>query len=530
MDSMVDAVKAANLHEILGVFMIGCILYWVLFYGDRLHSGIPTAGVDPTAWFKAASARTAFMLDGKGVIQKGLEDYPSVFQVVTGTGTKIVLPNRFVEDIKNNPQLSLVDAIHKEFFASYYAFRPYAASKTAFVMTEVVRTKLSNSLGITVLMAGRRIFADGVSEMIGDLADETNCALEDIFGSSTEWQTRNLKAEVLHLIARLSSRVFLGQDMARSEQWLDISKSYTIDSFIAIRMMRQWPAALRSLVYWLSPKCKRVREQVSTSGQLIWPLVEGHRQRKRKALEAGLPAPDGQDTISWMDELADGVDCDVPCGQLILSVVALHTTTELLTQALFDLCHHPELTQPLREEVISVVGDKPLTKAVLFKLRLMDSFLKESQRLHIGDITTMQRFAHAKVVLSDGSTIPRGAKVVTTMEMMMDPTIYPNPEIFDAYRFLKMRESAGQENRWQFVSTCSEHMGFGNGQHACPGRFFAANETKVALCHLLLKYDWKFPDNAQKDGTDVTFGTEFESSLEAKVLLRRRKEEITFKL
>ena len=137
----------------------------------------------------------------------------------------------------------------------------------------------------------------------------------------------------------------------------------------------------------------------------------------------------------------------------------------------------------------------------------------------------MQRLALSKVILSDGSTIPRGAKVVTTTETMVDPTIYTNPETFDAYRFLKMRQCAGQENQWQFVSTCSEHLGFGHGQHACPGRFFAANETKVALCHLLLKYDWKFSDNAQREGTDVTFGTEFESSLEAKVVLRRRKEE-----
>ena len=34
-------------------------------------------------------------------------------------------------------------------------------------------------------------------------------------------------------------------------------------------------------------------------------------------------------------------------------------------------------------------------------------------------------------------------------------------------------------------------MGFGYGEHACPGRFFASNEMKVALSFLLLNYDWK---------------------------------------
>ena len=189
------------------------------------------------------------------------------------------------------------------------------------------------------------------------------------------------------MIARLSSRVFLGQEMARNEKWLNISKSYTVDSFIAIRMMREWPAALRPLIYQFSPECGRVREQVRTAGRLIWPLVEARRQSKRKALEAGLAPPKARDSIAWMDDLADGAECDVPCGQLILSVVALHTTTELLTQALFDLCRHPAIVQPLREEVISVVGDRPLNKATLYNLRLMDSFLKESQRLHVGDIS-----------------------------------------------------------------------------------------------------------------------------------------------
>lgn len=32
-------------------------------------------------------------------------------------------------------------------------------------------------------------------------------------------------------------------------------------------------------------------------------------------------------------------------------------------------------------------------------------------------------------------------------------------------------------------------MPFGYGKHACPGRFFAANEIKVIVINLLRKYD-----------------------------------------
>jgi cytochrome P450 len=48
----------------------------------------------------------------------------------------------------------------------------------------------------------------------------------------------------------------------------------------------------------------------------------------------------------------------------------------------YDLIDHPDYIQLLREEIDSVwkEGDE-LTKAVLNKWKLMDSFMKESQRL-----------------------------------------------------------------------------------------------------------------------------------------------------
>ncbi|KAL2286223.1 hypothetical protein FJTKL_07028 [Diaporthe vaccinii] len=48
-------------------------------------------------------------------------------------------------------------------------------------------------------------------------------------------------------------------------------------------------------------------------------------------------------------------------------------------------------------------------------------------------------------------------------------------------------------------------MGFGHGAHACPGRFFAANEVKIALAHLLMKYDWRLPEG--HDPQDINVGS-----------------------
>ena len=43
--------------------------------------------------------------------------------------------------------------------------------------------------------------------------------------------------------------------------------------------------------------------------------------------------------------------------------------------------------------------------------------------------------------------------------------------------------------RNQFVTTNEQNLGFGYGRHACPGKFFAANEVKMILARLLVTYD-----------------------------------------
>lgn len=131
----------------------------------------------------------------------------------------------------------------------------------------------------------------------------------------------------------------------------------------------------------------------------------------------------------------------------------------------------------------------------------------------------------------------------------MDPETFPEPEKFDAARFLRLREQPGEENRHQFVTTHSSHMSFGHGtysrcsslntnflgtdrdivgNHACPGRFFASNEIKIALSFLLIKYEMRFPPLAPGEKPQVTeMMMETNTvSMPIKVEIRRRKEEI----
>lgn len=93
-----------------------------------------------------------------------------------------------------------------------------------------------------------------------------------------------------------------------------------------------------------------------------------------------------ENLLQLMDDEATGNDArpDKLAGRtLVLTLASSHTTSMAACQALFQLCEHPEYILELREEVRNVVEeDKGWRKTTLTKLRKLDSFIKESQRVH----------------------------------------------------------------------------------------------------------------------------------------------------
>lgn len=343
------------------------------------------------------------------------------------------------------------------------------------LVQNTIRVKLTQFLGL-------------VTE---DLVDETVATVSELFGHGPKWNTIPVRDAIATAVARISSRVFLGKELCRDKRWLEISKTYAIDVFIVSSIMRACPSMLRPLVYWLIPQGRSIRKAVRDTHSIIDPEMQRRKGAIDEALRDGRKLPNTADSLGWMYEGSKGdPNVNYAAGQLAMNLAAIHTTTETTCTALLDICEYPGLADRLRQEIVQVISEFGWTKTSLYKLRLMDSFLKESQRLNPFAVASMNRAVIEDVTLSDGTVLPKGSTVIVASNYM-DPDIYDNPEKFDAARFLDLRRQTGRESTWQFVSPSPAHLLFGFGRHACPGRFFAANEIKILLSHLLLLYDWQ---------------------------------------
>ncbi|KAJ0360013.1 hypothetical protein COL154_007902 [Colletotrichum chrysophilum] len=212
------------------------------------------------------------------------------------------------------------------------------------------------------------------------------------------------------------------------------------------------------------------------------PYIEKRRAARAAALASGKKIPEFYDAIDWADQEAAtrGVTYDPAIMQLAL---------------------HPEYVAPLREEVIHILRSEGLKKSSLHNMKLLDSALKEAQR-------------HKPPGVGD--------RIASDTYRMGDPELHQDPEKWDPYRFIKMAEQPGKANYAQLVVTSPDHLAFGHGDHACPGRFFAAYEIKIIMCHLLLKYDWEALPTTY--ASPMVLGFTNASNPTARVRVRRRKE------
>ncbi|OCK73252.1 cytochrome P450 [Lepidopterella palustris CBS 459.81] len=488
------------------VVTIIVIAAFVLRFDDRPYPGLEIVGKEGKT---TMGAKWHFLKAAPSIIYETAKKTLHPYQVIALGGPLIILPADSMEDLRKDERMTFKAFLEKMFFTHYPGFNGFRSVSDSDIMINSIKQGLTQSLVASIV----------------NLDVETAKALQELFPATDEWRETCFDEMGVEIIARLSSRTFLPEPLCYNKQWLEIAAKYTLDFHMGAFSLRMVPPALRPIAYWFIPYTWKLRAQVRLARKLINPYIDARRAEQQKAMKEGRPPQKVSDALQWIDNAAKGENCDVVAALLGYTLAAVHTTSVTLVNCFYELLSHPEYINELREEVITVFKEEGAwTKPSLTKLRLMDSFMKESQRTSPVTLIPINRVAVENFTLPDGTKVPKGATLGLPVTKMKDGTVFENPEEFDGYRFYKMRQQPGNEQKWQFVSTSNEHVSFGHGKHACPGRFFASNEIKIILAHLLTKYEWKLKDG--KRPKVVSIGTEFMTNPDSKILYRSRVSEI----
>ncbi|ETS79291.1 hypothetical protein PFICI_09144 [Pestalotiopsis fici W106-1] len=429
--------------------------------------------------------RKAFLSTAQDLYNKGYERFKDRVWRLTGTdGERIVIPRCLLDDVKGMPDshISIEKAIEKSNEIKYTGLggKP---NETEFLI-HLIRSDLTHGLG-------------RINERLE--AEVTRTVIEEL-GPCNDWTEAVIYQKMLRIVAIASGNIFLGPELCRSEDWIVPATMYTVDLFTAIGKLKQWSKWTRPIGQYFIPEIKSLHQHRSNAVAWLSPIVA----QRRRMVEQGHELPD--DMLQWMMNKAAeyGVSDDsLALIQLNLGLAAIHTTTLTTTLVLYDIAVQPELVKELRHEIRSVMaanGGK-LTTHALFEMKLLDSVMKESQRINPGNLVRFIRIVEKPITLSDGTHLPAGTHIESAhASIVQDSNLYSNPETFDGHRFMNLRAGAipdplGYKNReqHQFVTATKEFMAFGYGRHACPGRFFAANEIKLILARILLEYEFEMP-------------------------------------
>ncbi|KAJ7918487.1 cytochrome P450 [Mycena leptocephala] len=335
-----------------------------------------------------------------------------------------------------------------------------------------------------------------------DIRNEVVAAFEDLVPATTgEWISVPAMQTILPIVSRVSNRFFIGLK-CRDPDYIKITTQFALDVSADAAWLHITPPILRPIAARLFGHLATAIRGVTKH---LGPILQ-HRLEMDDKYGPDWPNADRpKDMISWL--------LDEARGHPKRRTGFLH--------AFYNLAANLEYVEPLREEIESVLRTEGWTKAAMGKMVKLDSFLKESSRYVPGGAVGTLREVVKDFTFSDGTTVPAGTLVgVPILAEHHDKANYVNGDMFDPFRFSRMREEMGEGFKYSMVTPSSDFLTFGIGRHACPGRFFAVNEQKLIMSHVIMTYDFKLKDGVRPEDEWVAVIGAANST--AEVMFRRR--------
>ncbi|KAI1675961.1 hypothetical protein KJE20_14452 [Pyrenophora tritici-repentis] len=240
----------------------------------------------------------------------------------------------------------------------------------------------------------------------------------------------------------MTSRVFLGERLCRDKEWLQITKEYARNSFMGSEELRQCLPLTRPLMQFFMPACTQLRKFSAAARRLIDPEVQARKRRAEEAIKLGKKPQRSKTPLGWW------------------RLLVVDSSTDNLSKAVVKLCEMPEIVAPLRGEITTVLESTGgWSKLALYRMRLLDSFLKEVQRLAPFTIVGMHRRVMKGYVLSDGTHLPKNSRIMVMNDKLRDSSVYEDPDTFKYDRFARLREQPAKKTStsWPRHLATSQH-------------------------------------------------------------------------
>ncbi|CAF9919928.1 MAG: hypothetical protein ALECFALPRED_001376 [Alectoria fallacina] len=349
------------------------------------------------------------------------------------------------------------------------------------------------------------------------------------FSECKDWSPIQVYPKLLRVVSRINTKTLIGNGLQENNEWIDINtKRHHSTQETFSYPLQSFEYFLHFCVLWLSFSSPNsaVWDCNRRARDIIAPIL-ADRVVREKSGDFKKPL----DSVEWFrDDTNDPKDKNDPelhaLIQLLIGALSVNTTTQLITNSIFNLATQPEYVPILRDEIDNTLREAggKWTMESMAQLEKLDSFIKETLR-HSGHLTlTFHRVAQEPITLSDGTDIPKGSTLFSPANAInFDPEIYPNPETFDGLRFYKLRHASPENvNKFQLTSLTGNQMQFGAGRHACPGRAIAGHQVKLILAHLLEKYELKLKDGEGRP-KPILFQTNQFPNPQGEILFKDRK-------
>jgi cytochrome P450 len=210
-----------------------------------------------------------------------------------------------------------------------------------------------------------------------------------------DWTSINPYHLIAQNFARIATRVMVGPELCEG-RWLTLSRDYINSVTRAPGVVRhKYPAWLRWVAKYIEPTVKAVLKYRREGAELLRPVLEA----RIAELDNTAPQNGGgkerherqhEDAIQWLiEEFRSRGKTPTPDAVAqsiyVIMTAAIDSTSSTALWMLFDLLEHPDARAEIREEILRVSGGSPdfaWTRQALGELRVLDSFMRESLRVH----------------------------------------------------------------------------------------------------------------------------------------------------